>query len=253
MKKFYWVEKDYQNASLNSLAQRVTEYNTVDLILNNYEVLYSAAVPTDGSEFEYIGKLQVGEAAKNFNYSVSDIFVVNDMFNYNLYFPTNTEPKLNIPNELVGTFDCLVSLASGNMLQTSPADIGLTTNNHYVIDISPTAIHKTIGLYKESATSFTQLDIFNTNAVKEFVENCKGTKGFFVVSNCFRYIISSLLYDVKLRLKLQNDFINVLANDRIDWYVTMFTADGEYYKCVRAKDIQNKILDNRFKVLPWIK
>jgi hypothetical protein len=52
---------------------------------------------------------------------------------------------------------------------------------------------------------------------------------------------------------MQNEFIAILAHDKIDWYVTMFTADGTYYPCVRAKDIQDKKLDERFKILPWIK
>jgi hypothetical protein len=89
--------------------------------------------------------------------------------------------------------------------------------------------------------------------VKEFLKTCKGTRGFFVVSNCFCYIVNSLLYDVNLRLKIQNEFINVLANDDIEWYVSMFSADGTYYRCDRAIDIQNKILDKNFKELPWIK
>ena len=252
MKKFYWVEKDYSNRSLNGLAQRLAEYFTADLLLSDYEVGYLTQVPTD-SEYALVGQVGISAKAraKNFNFLVSDTHLINDIFNYNIYFPQNTE-KLDIDPTLKGTFDCLVSLAAGEMIGTNPVDIGLTTNNHYVIDISPTAIHKSMGLYKDTVSNFIQLDIFDCNAVEHFLSTCNGTKGFFVVSNCFRYIISSLLYDVELRLKMQNDFIKILANDKIDWYVTMFTADGTYYPCVRARDIHDKRLDERFKVLPWI-
>jgi len=253
MKKFYWVEKDYNNRSLNCLAQRVAEYYTADLLLDNYEVAYTTEIPND-AEYAIVGQFGISAQAKekNFYFFVHDTHLINDIFNYNIYFPQNTE-HLEISSGLKGSFDCLVSLGAGNMITTNPVDIGLTTANHYVIDISPTAIHKSMNLYKDSATNFTQLDIFNLEAVKSFLSTCNGTRGFFVVSNCFRYIINSLLYDVELRLKMQNDFINILANDKIDWYVTMFTADGTYYPCVRAKDIQDKKIDNRFKVLPWIK
>jgi hypothetical protein len=253
MKKFCWVGKDYGNRSLNGLAQRLAEYFTADLLLENYTVEYTTEIPTD-AEYAMVGQVGISDKAraKNFGFTVSDTHLINDIFNYNIYFPQNTE-TLDIAPELKGTFDCLVSLAAGEMIATNPADVGLTTTNHYVIDISPTAIHKSMSLYKDTITNFTQLDIFNSDSVKSFLSNCEGTKGFFVVSNCFRYIINSLLYDVELRLKMQNEFIKILANDKIDWYVTMFTADGTYYPCVRAKDIQDKILDERFKVFPWIK
>ena len=253
MKKFYWVEKDYCNRSLNGLAQRLAEYFTADLLLDNYEVAYTTEMPCD-AEYAMLGQVGISAKAreKNFGFFVSDTHLINDIFNYNIYFPQNTE-TLNIPTELKGTFDCLISLAAGEMIETNPTQVGLTTSNHYVVDISPTAIHKSMGLYKDTVTDFMQLDIFNSESVKTFLSTCKGTRGFFVVSNCFRYIINSLLYDVELRLKMQNEFIAILAHDKIDWYVTMFTADGTYYPCVRAKDIQDKKLDERFKILPWIK
>jgi hypothetical protein len=253
MKKFYWVEKDYCNRSLNGLAQRLAEYFTADLLLAEYDVGYLTQVPVN-AEYAMVGQVGISAKAreKNFGFLVSDTHLINDIFNYNIYFPQNTE-ILDIAPELKGTFDCLVSLAAGKMIETNPVDVGLTTTNHYVIDISPTAIHKSMDLYKNTVTNFIQLDIFNGDAVKSFLNTCKGTKGFFVVSNCFRYIVNSLLYDVELRLQMQNKFIKILADDKIDWYVTMFTADGTYYPCVRARDIQDKQLDERFKVLPWIK
>jgi hypothetical protein len=51
---------------------------------------------------------------------------------------------------------------------------------------------------------------------------------------------------------MQNELIDILANDKIDWYVFINTADGISYPCVSAKELQNKKLDNRFKILPWI-
>jgi hypothetical protein len=255
MKKFYWIDKDYQNESLNNLAKRVVEYNTANLISYGFEITYSKEIPADGSPYAEVGKIEVSDQAdeKGFDHSVADVNVINDIFNYNLYFVNNTEDPLMIKDELKGTFDCLVSLAAGDMIERNPEIIGLIGSNHYVIDISPTAIHKSMNLYKDLPTGFIQVDIFNTDAVKEFLKTCKGTKGFFVVSNCFCYIVNSLLYDVNLRLKIQNEFIDILANDKIEWYVSMFSADGTYYHCDRAIDIQNKILDKNFKELPWIK
>jgi hypothetical protein len=255
MKKFYWIHKDYQNDSLNNLARRTVEYNTANLISDGFEIVYSYTLPIDNSSSDLVGRIEVSPQAKekDFYYSVSDVNIINDIFNYNLYFVNNTEPPLIISNELYGTFNCLVSLAAGNMIERNPALIGLVGNNHYVIDISPTAIHKSMGLYKELSVDFMQVDIFNITAVKEFLKTCKGTRGFFVVSNCFCYIVNSLLYDVNFRLKIQNEFIEVLANDKIEWYVSMFTADGTYYHCNKAADIRNKNLDKQFEALPWIK
>jgi hypothetical protein len=255
MKKFYWIHKDYQNESLNNLARRVVEYNTATLISDGFEILYSYAPPEDNSPSDIVGRIEVSPEAdeKDFHYSVSDVNVINDIFNYNLYFVNNTESPLMIPAELYGTFDCLVSLAAGDMIERNPKLIGLVGDNHYVIDISPTAIHKSMGLYKDSSLEFIKVDIFNISEVKEFLKNCKGTRGFFVVSNCFCYIVNSLLYDVNFRLKIQNEFIEVLANDKIEWYVSMFSADGTHYHWDKASDIRNKNLDKHFGALPWIK
>lgn len=250
MKKFYWIEKDYHNDSLNNLAKRVTEYNTAELIANNYNVFYSESLPDDLSEYADVGKLSI---RKENVYTVNDIPIINDIFNYNLYFINNTEHRLIIPEEQKGTFDCLVSLAAGNMIETNIEDIGLVTDNHYVIDISPTAIHKSIGLYKDLSKDFSLVDIFDEIALKSFLSTCEGSKGFFVVSNCFCYVVNSLIYDVRLRLQMQNKFIKILAEDKIDWYVSILTADGISYNCVRAKDITDKNLDDRFNIFPWIK
>jgi hypothetical protein len=56
-----------------------------------------------------------------------------------------------------------------------------------------------------------KLDIFNEVAVDNFLSKCEGTRGFFVISNCFMYIVNSLIYDVNLRLKIQNQFIKQLV------------------------------------------
>lgn len=255
MKTFYWIDKDYENESLNNLARRLVEYNTADLVSDGYDIVYSDKAPTDGSPFSEIGKIEISKQAqqKNFNYSVEDIHVINDIFNYDLYFKNNTENELKIPEDLVGKFDCLVSLAAGDMIERNPEIIQLNGPNHYVIDISPTAIHQSMNLYKNISKNFILVDIFDEKSLKEFLKTCQGSKGLFVVSNCFCYMISSLIYDVNLRLAMQNRFIEILANDKIEWYVSMFTADGTYYRCDRAKDVRNKKLDKKFKALPWIK
>jgi hypothetical protein len=240
---FTWIHKEYPNDSLKNLAKRVTEYHTACLFSTDSSVEYH--YEGDGIE---IGRLFLNPQAPKF--TIEDIHVLNDLFNFNVYFTENTEDR-TIANADTGEFDCLVSLASGDKVNTNPEDIGLKNGNHYVIDISPTAIHKALNIYK-NISSFTQLDIFNPTAVKEFLNTCKGTRGLFTVSNCFLYVVSSLIYDVQLRLDLQNKFIQVLADDKIEWYVNMLGADGTNYSFVRAKDIVNKQLDTKFKILPWI-
>lgn len=247
MEKVYLIEKDYQNESLNNLARRLAEYHLAELSLDNIDVQYSTSIPADNSRFIEIGKLSQREEV---TFTVDDLHIINDIFNYNLYFENNNDLDLSVGDHW-GTFDCLVSLAAGNMVATNPDTIGLT-GNHYIIDISPTAIHASMGIYKNINASYQQVDIFNKQSVTEFLATCEGSKGFFVISNCFMYIVNSLLYDVKLRLKMQNELIEILANDKIDWYVFINTADGNSYPCVRAKELQNKKLDNRFKILPWI-
>lgn len=247
MKRIYLIEKDYQNESLNNLARRLAEYHLAELSLEGIDVRYSTSIPSDNSRFIEMGKLSRREEV---TFTVNDLHIINDIFNYNLYFENNNDPGLLVGDHR-GSFDCLVSLAAGNMVVTNPDAIDLK-GNHYIIDISPTAIHTSMGIYKNINASYQQVDIFNNKSVKEFLTTCKGSKGFFVISNCFMYIVNSLLYDVKLRLKMQNELIDILANDKIDWYVFINTADGNYYPCISAKELQNKKLDTRFKILPWI-
>lgn len=250
MKKFCWIETDYQNESLNNLARRVTEYFTGDLLLDGHEVYYSKH-PLEYAENFPIGKIGISPkaAAMGFDYTVADLHVINELFNLNLYFPMNTEKRLDVGNHY-GTFDCLVSLAAGTMIENNPIDIGLN-GNQYVIDVSSTAITESMKLYKNTS-GFTQVDLFNLSSVEKFLSSCTGTKGMFVVSNCFHYIVTSLVYDVKLRLKAQNDLMKLLANDKIDWYVSILTADGKYIDCISAKELQDTKLDDRYYVLPWI-
>lgn len=246
-KEFFWIHKDYNNRSLNQLAQSVTEYNTAFLVNQGYDIFYC----TNGVD-THLEQCEIGVLFPNtLDYTVKDLHIVNDIFNFNVYFTKNTEDRITVPFEHFNSFDCLVSLASGNKVETNPLDIGLVGSNHYVIDVSPTAIHQSMGIYK-NVSMYKQLDIFNIDDLKKFLSTCDGTKGMFVVSNCFLYMVSSLIYDVKTRLKIQNEFIKVLAEDKIDWYVEMDSADGEFFNCVRAKDIQNKQLDKKFKGLPWI-
>ena len=248
MKNFYFVNKDYGNESLNNLARRVAEYNMAELVINEYNVSVVDVAP-EGSENQEIGKLSL---RPNVPYTVNDLYIINDIFNYNLFFEKNTSGRLEIPDDLKGTFDCLVSLAAGDSIINNPVDIDLK-GEHHIIDISPTAIHKTMGIYKENNSKFTQLDIFNDEAVDRFLEQCTGTRGFFVISNCYMYIVNALIYDVNLRLEMQNKFLTKLANDKIEWYVNVVSADGIFYPCVKAQDLTNKKLDSRYEVFPWIK
>ena len=248
MKKFYFVNTDYQNESLNNLAKRITEYNMAELIGNDREAEFVDDAPTD-SEYQEIGKLSLRPYVP---FTVKDLYVLNDIFNYNIYFEQNTSGRIEVPDELKGTFDCLVSLSAGDSIVNNPIDIGLTNDNHNIIDISPTAIHKMMGIYKENNYKFTELDIFNDEAVGKFLDSCTGTRGFFVVSNCFMYVINALIYDVNLRLDAQSKFLKRLSQDKIEWYVNIVSADGIFYSCVKASDLVDKKLDTRYNIFPWI-
>lgn len=250
MKKFYFIDKDYQNESLNNLAKRIAEYNAAELLSFGYDEFAVVSSPPAGAEHHEIGKLSLRPSVP---FTVNDIYIINDLFNYNVFFEKNTSKRIETPNNLKGTFDCLVSLAAGDMVENNPVDIGLQGNNHYVIDISPTAIHKSMGIYKDRRHQYTQLDIFNKDAVSDFLKTCQGTRGMFVITNCFMYIVNALLYDVSLRLQFQNQLIRQLADDKIEWYVNIISADGISYSCVKASDIVDKKLDERFRSLPWIK
>lgn len=237
--KFNWVEHDYNNNSINNLSRNITEFNTAMMFSKGIEVTYNNG---DGHK---IGTLFPNQAP----FTVDDTHIVNKILNYNIYFKTNTEDRVNVPDNHYGTFDTLVSLASGDKSETTISDIGLN-GKQYIIDISPTAIHESV--IHKNKSQHVQVDLFDSDSVRKFLNNINGNKGLFIVSNCFLYIISSLVYDTKKRYQLQNEFLKILANDKIDWYVEILTVDGKYFNCVRAKDLIDIGIDKRMGILPWI-
>lgn len=240
-KKFNWVEHDYNNDSINNLSRNITEFNTAMLYSKGIEVTYN-----QGPEGFQIGTLFPNQAP----FTVNDINIVNKILNYNIYFKSNTEDRVNLPKEHYGTFDALVCLASGDKSQTTLDDIGLQ-GKQYIIDISPTAIHESI-IHKNKSEHM-QVDLFDAICVKDFLTKVEGTKGLFIVSNCFLYVISSLVYDTKKRYELQNDLLKVLAEDKIDWYVEIVTVDGKYYNCISAQELIDIGIDKKMEILPWMK
>jgi hypothetical protein len=251
MEKFIWIEKDYKNRSLNNLAKNITEYNTSMLINRGFEVNYGSKSLTN-TEHAVVGTLFVMTPLSN--YTVEDLEVLNMLSDYNIYFKYNTEDLVNV-REHKGTYDCLVSLAAGDISTKLPDHIG-GVKNHYIVDISSTAIKKSNeyfrNFFETEVTDYQQLDFFNIENVKEFLSKIDGTKGLFVVSNCFCYAPTSLFYDTEVRLRKQNEFIELLANDKIDWYVDIVTADGVTFRNVSAKTLLNHTMTDKLKVLPWI-
>ena len=246
MKKFIWKDCDYANRSLNSMAKSITEYHTAMLFNENIQVDYSYTTGVD------IGTLFLHASAKGT--TVENLDLTNALIDIDIHFKNNTENKITFPKELQGTFDCLVSLAAGSNFVQEVKDIG-NINNHYIVDISPTAIRETMKLstmLKSDITDFVQLDYFNINSVKEFLRTVKGTRGFFTLSNVFCYAPTSLLYDVNLRIQHQNNLIELLANDKTEWYVSILTANGENFDCINVNELRNQKVDDKFKVLPWI-
>ncbi len=247
MKQFTWIRKDYGNRSLNELSKNITEYNTAMLFNRGYQVYFSDA---GGDAVE--GTLFVNTPMSYL--TVENLEVINFLSDHDVYFKHNTEdmPDVGIHK---GTFDCLVSLASGDISFKLPQHIGLI-GNHYIVDISSVAIKESINYFNEffikEKSNFEQLDFFNLDNVRQFLKKVRGTKGLMIISNCFCYAPTSLYYDTELRLKKQNQLIELLVNDRIDWYVDIVTADGISYRTVPAIELLNKSIDKQMRVIPWI-
>jgi hypothetical protein len=251
MNTFTWIHKNYDNRSLNNLSKNITEYNTTMLLNRGFKVDFSNIIPKIG-KYAVEGTLFVDTPLDY--YTVEDIGVVNFLSDHNVYFKHNTEEIIDVGSHK-GTYDCLVSLAAG----TSPIDLAECigpVNKHYIVDISTTAIKETNSYFNEffvkERTQFTQLDFFNLDNVEQFLKTVEGKKGLIIISNCFCYAPTSLLYDTKLRLEQQNKLMQMLANDKIEWYVDILTADGLTYRNVLAKDLIDQQLDKRLEIIPWI-
>jgi len=250
-KSFLWKKRDYNNRSLNSLSKNITEYNTAELFYNKYKVFYEHSPYNDCLSADEGTILPLTELDY---YTVADIEVTNFLSDYNIYMNQNTEPLISGIDEFIGKFDCLVTTASGNLPELLPDKIGLK-GNHYIVDISSEAIkqsHKHFSMLEKEVTKWEQLDFFNTKNVVDFLKTVNGNVGLFMVSNSFCYIQTSLLYDIKLRLQYQNNFIHALINDKIEWFVDIMTVNGQYFKCVPAVELANYQLSKDFMVLPWI-
>lgn len=223
----------------------IAEYNTAILLGQNSSIEYSHNTGVE------IGKLFLNNGAPD--WTVENTEVINFISDHNIYFKQNTEVEIdNIKNS---EFDCLVTLASGNSFYSIPDKIGFQ-GHHYVVDISPTAIKESNkildSLFVKYKSEFYQLDFFNIDNVKKFLQNVKGTKGLLILSNCFCYMPTALIYDTEARLDKQNEMLEVLANDKIDWHVDIMSATGKTYRNVSVKQLLNEPMPDDFKVLPWI-
>jgi hypothetical protein len=251
MNTFTWIHKTYNNRSLDNLSKNITEYNTIMLLNRGFNVEFSDTIPTNG-KYSVEGTLFVDTPLDY--YTVEHLGVVNFLSDHNVYFKHNTEDLIDVGAHK-DSYNCLVSLAAG----TSPVDllerVG-KVERHYIVDISTTAIKETNSYFNEffvkERTEFSQLDFFNLENVKQFLETVEGKKGLIIISNCFCYAPTSLLYDTKLRLEKQNELMQLLATDKIEWYVDILTADGLTYRNVLARDLINQQLDKRLEIIPWI-
>jgi hypothetical protein len=237
--KFYWIHKDYSNPSLNYISQRLVEFYTAELIQ-----IYDVEYVYDNKGFENFS--EVGRIFLDKDYTVQDLHVLNSIMNYNVYFKVNTEPDIELKED-IPLLDCFVSMASGIVKNKKLLDL-----NRYIIDISPRALEFTKEFLSIPESNFFQLDVFDKEQVKNFLSTVEGQVGLIYISNCFLYIPNCILYDINLRIKKQNEFLEVLKNDKVKWYVNMVSANGETFYNVDANSIPKIVLDERFKVLPWI-
>jgi hypothetical protein len=237
--KFYWIHRHYDSYGLNSIAQRLVEYHTANL-LQHFDVYYV------NENLNYKNYAEVGTIFLDSDYKVTDLAIINSLMNYNVYFKQNTEAPVML-REPINGLDFIVSLAAGDL-----EDARLKKLTRYIIDISPLAIEKSKEYLDVPLTNFYQLDIFDIIQVKHFLKSVEGTTGLLCLSNCFLYMPSCILYDVMLRLRKQNEFIKCLQDDSRTWYVNMISATGDHYYNVNVKDIPEITNDNRFRFLPWI-
>lgn len=237
--RFYWIHKDYSNPSLNYISQRLVEFHTAGLIQ-----LYDVEYVFDNNEFENFA--EVGRIFLNKDYTVQDLHILNSIMNYNVYFKINTEPDIELKED-IPLLDCFVSMASGEVKNKK-----LLNLNRYIIDISPRALEFTKDFLSIPESNFFKLDVFDKEQVKNFLSTVKGKVGLMYISNCFLYIPNCMLYDINLRIKKQNEFLTVLKNDKIRWYVNMVSANGETFSNVDVNSIPEIVLDDRFKALPWL-
>jgi hypothetical protein len=240
-KDFFWIHKDYGNESLNNIAKRLVEYHTAYLIRDfNVHYVYEEA--------GYLHSAPVGKIFLDKPYTVSDSEIINSLMNYNVYFKSNTEDPIDLKNPIEG-LNFIVSLAAGGDFK----DDYLRSLQRYIIDISPRAIEKSQSFLDVPTTNFYQLDIFNQTQVNEFLKIIDGDVGLIHVSNCFLYIPNCILFDIYYRLGKQNQFLDCLRADSREWYVNMCSANGEEFYNMNVNDFPNSTIDDRFKVLPWIK
>lgn len=240
MNKFYWIHKEFSNPSLNNISQRLVEFNTA-ILLNDFEVYYSY----EDNDYEF--KADVGTIFLNQPYTVSDVDIINSIMNYNVYFKTNTEPDIVLEKD-IENLDCFVSMAAGQVQNEK-----LINLKRYIIDISPRALEFSKKFLSVPESNFYQVDLFSSKQVEEFLNKIEGNTGLIFISNCFLYIPNCILFDINLRIQKANEFLNLLRNDKINWYVNMVTPNGNSLYNISVSEVQDIKLDERFKILPWIK
>jgi len=226
MTSITWKYVDYGNDSLNNIARNIAEFHTANASKINFDT--HTGIP--------IGTIFLDE-----EYTVEDTDVLNSLLNYNVYFKKNTDDK--ILTDL--NFDSAVVLASGS----SPLQVD--AKNKYIIDISPRALEKTKDFLDLPASSYYQVDLFNLDQVRNFLQVCTGNTGIFCMSNVFLYLPNCIMFDSKVRLKKQNQIIELLANDKINWHVDIVTVNGNHIQAPAEQLVDIK-LDKKFEVLPWI-
>lgn len=135
-------------------------------------------------------------------------------------------------------------------------DLNQFVNKHKLIDndILYFGKHDYHGkLKKHSKYKFVYVDLFDIDSVKKCLNSLEGTNGLWLASNIFNYITTSMLYDVQLRHEIQQQFINLLANDKINWDIGLNTAGSGAFKNESAKTLSDIKIYEGLKVLPWVK
>lgn len=237
-KDFYWIHKDYANASLNNIAQRLVEYHSAFMI-NDFNIHYVF----ENDSYEHYAT--VGTIFLDEEYTVENLEIINSLMNYNVYFKRNTEDPIDYPTDK--NLDFIVSLAAGDLKNSKFEQL-----NRYIIDISPMALEKSKSFLEVPTSNFFQIDLFNTLQLEKFINTVDGNRGMLYVSNCFLYIPNCILFDIHVRLAKINDMLDVLRKDSKTWYINLVTPNGDHLNNVCVNSISKIKLNDEFRKLPWI-
>lgn len=269
--KFGWLHRPTGN-SLESIGRNVTEYVTIELMAAGIDVQYfytkEEILNSDLNFYATAGTLWHDELytilkqdTKQLNVNDSGHVLINGNNLYNFIplinwglshqyiFDDNTENFKDTFEDRGDIFDCCICSAGGSTANLITKNVRLSPDAKiFIVDISKVSLDKCRERLGDNF-EFILLDLFDITAVEKFVQNISCNKALWFASNIFNYINTSMIYDTEIRRKKQNDFINILSKQSVDWYVSLHTADAESIKNKSVKEL--KLLERSLTILPW--